>query len=276
MTALSVPASVADPDGQARLPLLGPEDPPPFTVAHPSGRAPALLLADHAGRAFPKSLGRLGLGDAALDMHIAYDIGVEWMTHRLAALLDAPALIHSYSRLLLDPNRSLDDPTSICTISDGVVVPGNRKLTADDAAARAEAFFHPYHRAIERTIEGFLARGISPAIISMHSFTPVMRGFQRPWEIGVLWGEDGRMAIPLMEALRADGIVVGDNEPYSGRNMHGYTIETHALARGLPNVLIEVRQDLIGARAQAEAWAERLAPHLQALIADSTVMREAH
>lgn len=270
-TALAIPPAALD----ARPALLGPDDPQPFAVANPAGRAPALLVADHAGRAFPKGLGRLGLGTAPLDLHIAYDIGVDWMTRRLAALLDAPAVIHGYSRLLLDPNRTLDDPTSICAISDGVVIPGNRRLTPEDAAARADAFFHPYHSAIEAALDGFAARGIAPAVISMHSFTPVMRGFQRPWEVGVLWAEDGRMPVPLMEALRAEGVMVGDNEPYSGRNMHGYTIETHALARGLPNVLIEVRQDLIGTQAEAAAWAERLAPPLAALLDDPQLTRPA-
>ncbi|HET8726490.1 MAG TPA: N-formylglutamate amidohydrolase [Alphaproteobacteria bacterium] len=276
MTAFPATVLAKAPALQAACPsLLGPNDPPPFRAVNPTGRAPALLLADHAGRAFPESLGRLGLGEAPLDLHIAYDIGVEWMTRRLAELLDAPALIHAYSRLLLDPNRTLDDPTSICAISDGVVVPGNRQLTDAEAEARAEAFFHPYHDAIEAAIEGFADRGVSPAIISMHSFTPMMRGFERPWEVGILWGEDGRMPLPLMEALRGDGVVVGDNEPYSGRNMHGYTIETHALARALPNVLIEVRQDLIGTKAEAEAWAERLAPPLAALLEDPELTRAA-
>lgn len=266
-------ATVAAPAADARPPLLGPDDPPPFATANPAGRAPALLVADHAGRAFPASLGRLGLGEAPLDRHIAYDIGVAWMTRRLADLLDAPALIHSYSRLLLDPNRTLDDPTSICAISDGVVIPGNRRVAPDDAAARAAAFFHPYHDAIEAAVERLVAGGVAPAVIAMHSFTPELRGFRRPWEVGVLWAEDGRMALPLMAALRAQGVVVGDNEPYSGRTMHGYTIETHALARGLPNLLIEMRQDLIGTRAEAEAWAERLAPPLAALLDDPQLTR---
>jgi predicted N-formylglutamate amidohydrolase len=250
--------------------LLGPDDPPVFTVANPQGRAAMLLVADHAGRAFPASAGRLGLDPAALDRHVAYDIGVARMTRRLAERLDARALLHGYSRLLIDPNRPLDDPTSICQVNDGVVVPGNRALSAAARRARVESLFLPYHRAIEQEIDRFLASGVAPALVSLHSFTATFRGYARPWHVGVLWdGADGRLALPLMRALAADPqLVVGDNQPYSGRNRYGYTVETHAMARGLANALIEVRQDLIADPAGADAWADRLAAALQTALAE--------
>lgn len=277
MTVASLSSPPASPPvlAASRYPLIGEDDPPPFAHVNAEGAAPALLVADHAGRAFPKALGRLGLGDAALGRHVAYDIGVNWLTRRLAVLLDAPALIHRYSRLILDPNRPLDDPTSICAISDGVIVPGNRHLSAAEAEARADSFFHPYHNAIDAEINGLLGRGVMPAFISVHSFTPEMRGFQRPWEIGVLWGEDGRMAVPLMEALEKDGIVVGDNEPYSGKHTHGHTVEEHALPRGLPNVLLEFRQDLVTNEEDAHRWADRIAGPLLDLLADPALTRPA-
>ncbi|MEO3434782.1 N-formylglutamate amidohydrolase [Inquilinus sp. CAU 1745] len=259
----------------SRYPLIGEDDPPPFAHVNAEGAAPALLVADHAGRAFPKALGWLGLGDAALGRHVAYDIGVDWLTRRLAVLLDAPALIHRYSRLILDPNRPLDDPTSICAISDGVIVPGNRHLSAAEAEARADSFFHPYHNAIGAEIDGFLGRGVTPAFISVHSFTPEMRGFRRPWEIGVLWGDDGRMAVPLMTALEKDGVLVGDNEPYSGKHTHGHTVEEHALPRRLPNVLLEFRQDLVTNEEDAHRWADRIAGPLLDLLADPALTRPA-
>lgn len=250
-------------------PLIGPDDPPAFTHLNPGGAARALLLADHANAAIPKSLDRLGLGEVPLQRHIAYDIGSRVLTERLSELLDAPALVHGYSRLLIDPNRQLDDPTSICIISDGVVVPGNRHLGLADTAARAMAFFHPYHDAIDAEIGRLSVGDRVPAIISVHTFTPVLRGLARPWHVGLLWDRDGRMAVPLIDALRRDPhLCVGDNQPYSGRDQHGYTIETHALPRGLPNVLIEVRQDLVATDADAAAWADRLAAPLADILAD--------
>ncbi len=256
-------------------PLIGPDDPPAVTHLNPEGSARALLLADHAGAAIPGSLDRLGLGEVPLERHIAYDIGSRGVTERLSELLDAPALIHGYSRLLIDPNRELDDPTSICVISDGVVVPGNRDLSPEQAAARAMAFHHPYHEAIETEIDRITARDGPPAIISVHTFTRELRGRERPWHIGILWDDDGRMPVPLIDALRRDrSLVVGDNEPYSGRNRHGYTVETHAYPRGLPNVLIEIRQDLVSTDADARAWGERLAGPLAEILADASVFTE--
>ena len=255
--------------------LIGPNDPPAFTRLNAGGQARALLLADHAGNAIPESMNHLGLGEVPLQRHIAYDPGSRWMTERLSELLDAPALLHSYSRLLIDPNRTLDDPTSICVISDGVVVPGNRDLGPADAALRADSFYHPYHQAIAAEIDRMTDADQVPAIISMHSFTERLRGAVRPWHVGILWGRDGRMAVPLIDGLRRDpALSVGDNQPYSGRDMHGNTIESHALPRGLPNVLIEVRQDLIGTRAEAVAWADRLAQPLLEILSHPSLFHE--
>lgn len=253
--------------------LIGPDDPEPFEVINTEGASPVIILADHAGNAIPRSLGHLGLGDAALKRHIAFDIGVDRMTRRLSALLDAPAVLHRYSRLLIDPNRALDDPTSICQISDGIVVPGNRHLDAVAVQYRAQAFFWPYHRAVAARINRMAARGVSPAIISMHSFTHEMRHVRRPWHVGILWNTDGRIPVPLMRMLAEDGHCVGDNQPYSGRNGHGYTIEAHAEPRGLANVLIEVRQDLVATPDDADAWADRLAAALRKILADEAVFR---
>lgn len=254
--------------------LLGPGDPPPFELVNHAGAGRAVLICDHAGRAIPKRLGSLGLDEAALWRHIAWDIGIADVTRHLARLMDAPAVLGGYSRLVIDCNRRLGDPTSIAQESDGVRVPGNCGLTAADRAARADACFHPYHQAIDRLIDGRMRAGLAPAIISMHSFTPVMNGFERPWHVGVLWNRDPRLPVPLIERLARDPeICVGDNEPYTGRDEHGYSIYVHGQDLGLAHVLVEVRQDLIDTRHGAQAWAERLAGVFAELLADEGLYR---
>jgi len=124
---------------------------------------------------------------------------------------------------------------------------------------------------LEAMIGRGAASGQAPAIVSMHSFTPVMKGVERPWEIGILWNRDERLPVPLMARLRARGLTVGDNEPYSGRDNHGYTLHIHAEPRGLANVLIEVRQDLIDTHHGAAEWADLLGDTLQAILADPTI-----
>ncbi len=227
-----------------------------------------LLVCDHAENAIPEAYGRLGLRPEDLHRHIAYDLGIAGVTERLAALLGAPALVAQFSRLLIDPNRGLDDPTLIMQISDGLVIPGNVGLDENEIAFRIDRFYEPYHRAIDRAIEAGLQAGKPPVIVSMHSFTQAWKGVPRPWSVGVLWDKDPRLALPLLAALREiPGIEVGDNQPYSGQ-LKGDTLYRHGTARGLAHALIEVRQDLIlDEEGQAE-WAERLAKAL------STVMRE--
>jgi predicted N-formylglutamate amidohydrolase len=255
-------------------PLLGPGDPAPFEIVNPDGAARIVLLGDHAGQAIPQVLGTLGLGPAELARHIAWDIGIADVTRRLARRLDAPAVLAGYSRLVIDCNRKLGDPTSMPQESDGVPVPGNRGLTPADRARRVAALFTPYHDAVARVIEGRRRAGLVPAIVSMHSFTPVMRGFERPWHIGILWNRDPRLPVPVMKRLAAEGdIRVGDNEPYSGQDEHGYSIYVHGHDIGLPHVLIEVRQDLIDTHHGAEAWAGRLGTVLGDVLADEALYR---
>jgi predicted N-formylglutamate amidohydrolase len=252
--------------------LLGAGDPPPLEIVHPEGKARLVLISDHAGRAIPHRLGKLGLTQAELDQHIGWDIGIGAMARRMAAALDAPAIIGGYSRLVIDCNRRLDDPSSIAQESDRILVPGNRGLSPGDRRARADAIFHPYHRAIDTIVAAKRAAGPAPAIISLHSFTPRMNGFARPWHVGVLWNRDPRLPVPLMaRLLKETGIVVGDNEPYSGRDEHGYSMPYHAEKPGLPHALFEVRQDLIGHDAGVVEWADRLVTALRDVLADERV-----
>ena len=183
----------------------------------------------------------------------------------LARRLGVPAVLSTFSRLLIDANRGADDPTLIMRLSDGAVVPGNAAVDAEERTRRIARFHQPYHAAIDAAIDRALDAGRPPVIISIHSFTPVWRGHTRPWHAGVLWDSDPRIAGPLIAALRAEGdLTVGDNEPYAGA-LANDCMYRHGSARGLAHALIEIRQDLIGEPAGAEAWADRLARIVSAL-----------
>jgi predicted N-formylglutamate amidohydrolase len=254
--------------------LLDADEPPAAEVLNDTGRAPVLLVCDHASRAVPRRLAGLGLDEAMLLRHIGWDIGAAEVTRRLAAALDAPAVLSGYSRLVVDCNRFPDHASAMPEVSDGVVVPGNRGLSASDRARRLAACFAPYHRAIEERLAAFAARGVAPAIFSVHSFTPVMNGARRPWHVGILWDRDPRIAVPLMAQLGADPTrVVGDNEPYSAREPVGYTMRAHAMAAGLPHALAEIRQDLVDTPAGAAEWARILADGLVPILAREDLYR---
>lgn len=213
-----------------------------------------LLLCDHASRRLPAEFGDLGLGPESFATHIASDIGAAEVARAFAAYFRAPAILARWSRLLIDLNRGEDDPTLVMTLSDGSIVPGNRHA---DVADRTLRFHRPYHL----RVAGEIARLGAPALVSVHSFTPVWKGFARPWEVAVLWDKDARLARPLMEGLARAGFTVGDNEPYSGA-LENDSLYRHGLMNGLPNALIEIRQDLVANGQAARAFAARLAPIL--------------
>jgi predicted N-formylglutamate amidohydrolase len=261
---------------EAGLGLLAAADPAPYSVVNPEGRAPILLICDHAASAVPVALGRLGLAEADLARHIGWDIGAAAVTRILSEMLDAPAVLSGYSRLVIDCNRALDDPTSAPMISDGQSIPGNQELSAADRQARADACFWPYHRAIAAQLERWAAQGIAPAVISIHSFTPRMRGLDRPWHVGILWDRDPRIPLPLIAGLAArHGLVVGDNEPYSARDPEGFTLRHHAVPRGLPHVLIELRQDEVATEDGARLYAGQVEAALRPILADEQLYRPA-
>lgn len=246
------------------------DDPPAVTVLNPGAHAPLLLLCDHAGRAVPARLGNLGLPDAEFERHIAWDIGAADLTRRLSERFAATAVLSGYSRLVIDCNREPDDPTSIPELSEATVIPGNRGLSAAERARRVAEIFTPYHDAASTALAGHAHRGIAPAVVSVHSFTPVFRSVVRPWHVGILWDRDDRLSGPLLRRLGArPELCVGDNEPYSGRDRYGYSIATHGARLGLPHVLIEVRQDLIADAAGVARWADMLAPALHASILEA-------
>jgi predicted N-formylglutamate amidohydrolase len=246
----------------------------PPIVEIPGDLASGLLfLCDHASNALPPEYGDLGLPAEAFSRHIAYDIGAAPLTRAFAAATGAPAIMTTWSRLLLDPNRGRDDPTLVMRLSDGQVVPGNHPITEQEIARRVERFLLPYDDAIAAILDRFAAARIVPVVISTHSFTPIWRGRARHLHVAMLHDADARLARPLIRWLSEDPtLVVGDNEPYDGA-LAGDTLYRHATRRGLPNVILEVRQDLIADEGGVRAWAERLAPLLKRLAADPELRR---
>ena len=239
---------------------------PPFRLVNAEGGQRLLLVCDHASNSVPPEYDNLGLPEAAFARHIAYDIGAAQVTLALSRLLNAPAVLAGFSRLLIDPNRGADDPTLVMKLSDGAIIPGNRHADAAIIGDRISRYYRPYHQAIATRIAAARASGIAPAIVSLHSFTPVFQGYTRPWHIGVLWDKDGRIAQPILSSLQADSsLCIGDNLPYSGE-LVGDCMFQHGTRNGLPHVLIELRQDLIADNSGAELWAELLAAHLRPIL----------
>jgi len=225
--------------------LLSGDEPGPFQVLNPLAEKPILLVCDHASCRFPTSLDNLGLDPFARRCHLAVDIGAGALTERLAASLGVTAVLAQYSRLVVDCNRQLMDPGAFLEYGDGVLVPGNRRLQQSSKDLRAAALYWPYHDAIDRQIKRLQSAAQPPAFIAVHSFTPVMDGVSRPWEMGVLWDTDTRLRDVFLAEFTAAGYLVGDNEPYSGKAPQDYTIDHHAEEIGLPHLGIEIRHDLI-------------------------------
>ena len=239
--------------------ILGRGDPAPYTIENSGGAARCLILCDHASNRIPSSLGQLGLSDGELEQHVAYDIGSATVAREFSRRFDAPLIMTGYSRLVIDANRYPGDPTSIVAVSDGIRIPGNVTVAAADAVQRAHEFFHPYHNAIRRELTALQRRYVEPCVISIHSFTPTFDENPRPWHVGVLWGDDPRVAQPLLDRLRREhDLCVGDNQPYDAREPIGYSMNEHGAGTGLPHILLEIRQDLIAEQQNALAWAARL------------------
>ena len=238
--------------------------PVPFDWVPGPEDAPALLLCDHASAVMPDSLNHLGLDMANRFAHIAWDIGAAELTCRMAQRLHCPALLCGISRLVTDVNRAADDPSAIPSVSGGIAVPGNNGLSMAQRQQRLSQWFYPYHEQISTYLDRHPA---CRAVIGIHSFTPHLPPEPpRPWHIGVLWTHDGRLAQPLLTGLRAQpGLVVGDNQPYSAHSLN-YTLDTHAAARGLASVAVEIRQDTLCSSAAVRDWADRLSPLLTPLL----------
>ncbi len=240
--------------------LLAPGEPPAITVRNKDGQSPFLIVVDHAGNAIPRALGRLGVAEAELERHIAWDIGVAAVSEFLADELDATLVRQNYSRLVIDCNRAPGSETSIAEISEFTPISGNVGLSENQKRARVREIFRPYHDRIETELDRRRQDDRPAVLIAMHSFTPAFMGVARPWHAGLLYNRDRRFADILMALLtREEGLIIGDNEPYSVSDASDYSVPVHGERRGLLHVEIEIRQDLIADTNGQRAWSAILA-----------------
>lgn len=243
--------------------MLAADEPAPVRVLRPEGASDFVLAADHAGNLIPRALGDLGVSVAERQRHIGWDIGIAAVTEALAGLLDATAVLQTYSRLVIDCNRKPGHPTSIPPVSEVTPISGNENLSAADREARRRVIFDPYHTAITGILDVRASR--RTILVAMHSFTPVFKGVARAVEVGVLYHHETPLSRLMLELLRAEGnLIVGANEPYAITGTSDYTVPIHGEGRGIPHVEIEIRQDLIGEAVGQRAWAERMARLLTA------------
>jgi predicted N-formylglutamate amidohydrolase len=229
-----------------------------------------VVTSDHAANTVPDFVngGDLGISKADMARHIAYDVGADGVARALGELLDGPVICSNFSRLVIDPNRGVDDPTLLMKLYDGTIIPANRHAGPPELEQRVQACYRPYHTALGALMQ----RRSDPVLLSIHSFTPQLKGRTlHPWEVGVLYAHDDRLARNLLDVLNAaTDLTIGDNEPYSG-HLLGDAVDTHALKHGHLNVLIELRNDLIETQTQQSAWAERLAPLLEKALANTNL-----
>jgi predicted N-formylglutamate amidohydrolase len=241
--------------------------PPAVEVVNEDSRSPFVLLCEHASHFMPQRYRDLGLPASERYRHIAWDVGAADVARHLAGLVEAPLLLAGYSRLLIDINRPPGSPTSIPEVSEDTPIPGNLNLDANERARREQEFFWPYQNRVSALLDRRQAAAIPTIVIGIHSFTPVFRGFSRPWAAGILYRHSADLGHTMAEALGGMAADVAENEPYQVAGSGDYTIPVHGENRGLPAVLVEIRHDLIAEPQGARRWAERLAAVLPACAA---------
>ena len=251
-----------------------------FSMRHDDGDGRFLILCDHASNYVPPELDNLGLPPEHLTRHIAYDPGAVEVARFVSDALNCPLVEAGFSRLLIDPNRGLDDPTLIMKFSDGIIIPANRGVDRFNDLqlwqSRVDTYYTPYHDAISAALVRAAAQGIAPIILSVHSFTPVWKERPRPWQAAVLWDRDDRLRnLAIAHMGQYEGLNFGDNVPYSGR-LKNDCLYRHATHNGLAHALIELRQDEIAQAQGVELWGTRRVALLQQAVGscDMTVRRE--
>ncbi|PZF78870.1 N-formylglutamate amidohydrolase [Aestuariivirga litoralis] len=235
----------------------------PFIAVNAQGRSPFVLICEHASNTLPKALGTLGLPEADLTRHIAWDIGAEKVARLLSRLMDAPLLLQRYSRLAYDCNRPPESPDSIPEVSELTAIPGNKKLSAADRLARARDIYRPFHDGVSAVLDKRAAEGQRSLVVSIHSFTPVYKGKPRSVELGILHDRDTTLSSKLIKSF--PNIDARLNEPYGPKDGVLHTLNLHGFARGLQHAMIEIRNDLVATERGQDEWAQRLSvPLIQA------------
>ena len=199
-----------------------------------------LIIADHASNYIPKEYNNLGLPDYFLNNHITFDIGVKELGLDLSNRLKCKVIQGKYSRLLIDLNRDLNDPTIIPEIVDGKIIPGNIELSKSELRLRVRTIYNKYHNEIDQIIKNEKVK----VILSIHSFNPIFKNKKRFLKFGILSNEDKNLSSIIIDQLRLQKFNVGDNKPYKG-NLIGDSMYRHGLRNKLPHALIEVRNDLL-------------------------------
>ncbi|WP_417693623.1 N-formylglutamate amidohydrolase [Roseibium sp.] len=236
----------------------------PVKIENETGNGGFVFVCEHASNYIPPSFGGLGLTEADRENHIAWDPGALGLARGLSRRLSSPLIAAGLSRLLIDCNRDIAAPDLIPECSELTRISGNEGLNDAARSHRISLSHTPFHAAVESVVSGRLLAGTPPAIVSLHTFTPIYKGTHRPWDIGLIYDQDMSLAAPALEALKSGtGHIVGDNEPYSPADGVFYTLNRHGQSKGLPHLMIEVRNDLIQSPEQEEAWADTLASILQ-------------
>jgi len=243
--------------------LLQDDEDSPFMAVNAQGQSPYVLICEHASRLMPKRLGTLGLTEAELASHIAWDIGAEKVARLLSRLMDAPLLLQRYSRLAYDCNRPPDAADAIPELSELTAIPGNRKLSADDRLIRMREIYRPFHDGVSLLLDRRAAAGQRSLVVSIHSFTPVYKGKPRSVELGILHDRDTTLSARLIKSF--PNIDARLNEPYGPKDGVLHTLNLHGFARGLQHAMIEIRNDLVAGERGQDEWAQRLSvPLIQA------------
>jgi predicted N-formylglutamate amidohydrolase len=244
-------------------------------VENPDGSGPFVFVCDHASNRIPEEYQSFGFAEDALQTHIAWDPGALAVARFLSAKLDAPLFWPDVSRLVIDCNRAPDASSLIVAESEGRPVRANRAVSEAERSRRLARIHTPYHAAIEACLARRQALRLPTALIAIHSFTPVYLGKPRPWQIGIVFGDDRRMSDLLIRGLQTEpALSVGINEPYSPADQVYYTVARHAGPLGLPAAMIEIRNDEIGDEVGQLSWADRLAKLL--VVAEPQLVGASH
>lgn len=228
-------------------------------VINPSGKGNFVLVCEHASNFIPAELDNLGLEGDAISSHIAWDPGALGVAREMSSILGAPLVAQRVSRLVYDCNRPPEAQSAMPAESEIYRIPGNVGLSAAARRARIKRYYAPFHDALTACLDRRMATRRMPVLVTVHSFTPVFKGVRRDLDIGILHDADSRLADALLRIIEAEtNFVIRRNAPYGPQDGVTHTLIVHALPRGLLNVMLEIRHDLIADSASQRAMAERL------------------